>query len=145
MLPISTSSQAPADSAPTGIDPDLPADFRTILIVDDDTAMRGFAAMMLECRGFKTFVAGNGMEALQALQQHPEVNAVLLDILMPVMAGPEAFREIRKSWPTIRVILISGFDSEEVARLCGNPPPDGFVQKPFTLANLTGIVNGALN
>ena len=79
------------------------------------------------------------------VQEHPEVNAVLLDVLMPLMNGEEAFREIRKSWPAIRVILISGFNADELAQRFGNSPPDGFVQKPFTIANLTGAVNGALN
>lgn len=145
MLQISTSSELSPAAAPAATATDQPPDFRTVLVVDDDSVIRGLAAMMLECRGFKTVVAGNGLEALQALQQHPEVDAVLLDCRMPVMDGPEAFREIRKSWPAVRVILISGFGSEEVTRLCGDPGPDGFVQKPFTLANLTGAVSGALN
>ena len=145
MQPNPTSFQTIADPAPAHTATSQPPDSRTVLIVDDDSAIRGFAAMMLECRGFKTVVAGNGVEALDALQQHPEVSAVLLDVLMPVMDGPQAFTEIRKSWPSVRVILISGLNSEQVFPRFGNPAPDGYLQKPFTIGKLTDALGSLLN
>src|SRR4051812_26619261 len=88
---------------------------QTILIVDDDASLRNTAAMMLECHGFKTLVAGNGVEALERLQANPQVSVVLLDIHMPVMGGEEAFRQIRDFREDVPVILISGFELGEVA------------------------------
>jgi CheY-like chemotaxis protein len=118
---------------------------QTILVVDDDSAIRTVTALMLKCQGFKTFSASNGLEALHALERHPEINAVLLDVLMPVMNGEEAFREMRRSWPDVRVILVSGFVQNEIDQRFGTPPPDGFMQKPFTFEKLTGALCGALN
>ena len=101
--------------------------------------------MMLECQGYQTLIAGNGLEALHQMERNPHINAVLLDLLMPVMNGEETFRQMRNFWATVPVILISGFDAGEIGQRLGNPPPDGFVQKPFTFAKLTGAVGGVLN
>lgn len=103
------------------------------------------AVAMLEIGGFKTFVACNGLEALQQLTKHPEVSAVLLDLLMPVMNGADALREMRKLWPAVRVILVSGFEESETTHRFGEQAPNAFLQKPFTLEMLTGAVRSSLN
>lgn len=117
---------------------------QSILLVDDDVAMRSTAAMMLEGEGFKVFTASNGLEALCELERNPQIAAVLLDLLMPVMDGKETFRQIRNFWESIPVIIVSGFDLSEMAHdLSGLP--DGFVKKPFTFAHLTGALAGVLS
>lgn len=118
---------------------------RTVLVVDDDHALRNLAALILKTQGFETFVASNGLEALQTLERNPHVDVVLLDLLMPVMNGEDAFRAMRATWPEVAVIIISGFDATEVARRLGDPPPDGFVQKPFSIEKLTGLITAGRN
>ena len=113
---------------------------QTILIVDDDSAFRITAAMMLQCHGFKTVAAGNGMEALCLLEKNSGIDAVLLDLLMPVMNGEETFRQLRNFWAKIPVILMSGYDPREASQRFGENPPEGFVQKPFDFARLAGAL-----
>jgi CheY-like chemotaxis protein len=100
---------------------------------------------MLRRSGHTTFTACNGLEALQTLQEHPEVDAVILDALMPVMSGEEAFRQIKDLWPSIRVIIVSGLVSENLEDRFGGGTPDGFLRKPFTLDALNDAVTVALN
>ncbi|MEP6670422.1 MAG: response regulator [Chthoniobacter sp.] len=143
-LVVSSSVGAVAERTPTASAPEYPPHKDTILIVDDDDALRTTAAMMLECQGFKTVTAGNRLEALQQLERNPQISAVLLDLLMPVMDGEETFRQLRNFWAGIPVILISGFDLSEIRKNFGAPPPEGFVQKPFTFAKLTGALDRVL-
>ena len=75
----------------------------------------------------------------------PQVSAVLLDILMPVMDGEETFRQMRSLWAGVPVILISGFELGDTAKRFGEPLPDGYVQKPFSMAKLAGAVRSILN
>jgi len=117
----------------------------TVLVVDDDLSLRTTTAMMLECLGFKTLAASNGLEALQQMERNPQVSAVLLDILMPVMDGEETFRQMRSLWAGVPVILISGFELGDTAKRFGEPLPDGYVQKPFSMAKLAGAVRSILN
>jgi len=117
----------------------------TVLVVDDDISLRTTTAMMLECLGFKTLAAANGLEALQQMEKHSGVGAVLLDVLMPVMDGEETFRQMRNLWAGVPVILISGFELAQMADRFGDPLPEGYLQKPFTLAKLAGAVRGVLN
>lgn len=117
----------------------------TVLVVDDDISLRTTTAMMLECLGFKTLAASNGLEALQQMERNPQVSAVLLDVLMPVMDGEETFRHMRSLWSGVPVILISGFALGDTAERFGDPLPDGYVQKPFSMAKLAGAVRGILS
>lgn len=118
---------------------------RTVLVVDDDPAIRGLAALILESLGFGTFVANNGLEALHTLERHPQIDLVLLDLLMPVMNGEDTFRAMRQTWPEVAVVVISGFHVDEVLKRLGHPTPEGVVQKPFTIEKLSGVINRAVN
>lgn len=121
-----------------------PSHGKIVLIVDDDAALRTTAALILECQGYKTLEAGNGLEALNLIERSPQISAVLLDLLMPVMDGEETFRQFRQFWRGIPVIVISGFNFAEVAQTFATPPPEGFVQKPFSFENLIATLSRAL-
>ena len=125
--------------------PNRPAGGQTILVVDDDDALRMTAAMMLECYGFKTLMASNGLEALQQMESNPRIGVVLLDLLMPVMDGEETFHQMRTFWGDIPVVLMSGLNPTEIVERLGNPAPDGFVPKPFNLAALTSALGRVLS
>ena len=115
-----------------------------MLIVDDDEILRSTAAMLVECLGFKTLQASNGWEALHVLQRNPQVSAVLLDLLMPVMDGEATFQQLRQSWSEIPVIVISGFKFTEIGRTFASPPPEAFLQKPFTFDSLADTLGRVL-
>ncbi len=117
---------------------------KTVLIVDDDEALRTTAGLILESQGFKVLMAPNGLEALDMVHRNPQIGAVILDLLMPVMDGEETFRQLRKFWSNIPVIMISGFRFAEIAQRFPTPAPEAFVQKPFTFESLIGALSRVL-
>ncbi len=111
-------------------DPDLPEG--SVLLADDDPAVREFVTEALERAGGSALVATNGAEAIEVYRRHEQdIIVVLLDMTMPEMNGAEALRELRRIRPDIRVILMSGFSEELAFNALDDRAPDGFLQKPF--------------
>ena len=89
----------------------------TILLVDDDPAVRHVAAQMLDGLGFKVLTAADGREGLEVFRQHDgEMDCVILDLTMPEMGGEEVFRELRRLRSDLCVILSSGYNEEDVTQ-----------------------------
>ncbi len=100
---------------------------------------------MLAELGFEVLSVSSGMEALRIFQcQGDSIDLVLLDYSMPGMDGVALFRELRKTWPHIPVLLASGFSQEEVAVRFTGLGLDGFIQKPFKLNRLGDEVKRVL-
>jgi CheY-like chemotaxis protein len=111
----------------------------TILIVDDDPAIRKMLAEVLTLDGYPYETATNGQEALEALgKSGPRV--ILLDLLMPVLDGRGVMSELRAS-PEVRarhrVVLVSAIDRLEAAR---DLEPDSMLAKPFTADQLLNVI-----
>jgi CheY-like chemotaxis protein len=123
----------------------------TVLVVDDEDALRNVAARLLERNGFEVEVACNGREGVEKFAAQPDrFRAVLLDLTMPQMDGEEAFREIRRIRPAARVLLMSGFSHQEAVDRFAGKGLGGFIQKPFgpqqlsqSLRTLLETENGA--
>ena len=124
--------KAPALRDPTGVG--------TILLVEDEDAVRDFAVRALEMRGYKVHPASCGDEALELIEEHgPEIDLVISDVVMPGMEGPALVKEIRKGNPAMRVILMSGYaPGLEKVEDCH------FISKPFKLQELTEKVKVVL-
>ena len=117
----------------------------TILLVDDDPAVRHVAAQMLDGLGFKVLTAGDGREGLEVFRQHDgEVDCVILDLTMPEMGGEEVFGELRRLRSDICVILSSGYNEEDVTQRFVGQGLAGFIQKPYTSAKLRLMLNRVL-
>ena len=87
---------------------------------------------MLEQRGFNVLTAEDGKIALEVFRSHiDEVDAVLLDLTMPHMDGEETFRELRRLRPTVRVVMMSGYNEQDVTSRFSGKGLAGFIQKPF--------------
>jgi CheY-like chemotaxis protein len=118
----------------------------TILIVDDEALVRAQIGASLEFDGFRIAEAGNGREALEWLK-HDTADIVLTDILMPSMEGIETIREVRKAYPEIKIIAMSGrvrtdaVDFLEAARQFG---ADRVLSKPFGRMQLLTLVRELL-
>lgn len=114
----------------------------TVLIVDDESAMRKLVAKFLNREGYETLTAKDGPDALKlyALKQS-EIDVTLLDAMMPGMDGLETMVAIREIDPDAKFILSSGFPIEAFAEsnLSG-----AFLGKPYTLSDLKNVVTGAL-
>jgi len=109
----------------------------TMLVIDDEESVRNVASRMLKSLGFEVLSASDGEEGLRIYRVHADViSCVLLDLTMPRMDGEETFRELRRINPEACVILMSGFNEQEAgARFVGKGLA-GFLQKPFTPAEL---------
>ncbi len=143
LLPCTEKSEEPLEE-------EIPssADWRgsgTVLVIDDEEAVRMVATRMLEAKGFRVLAAGDGVEALEMFQKNRDpITAVLLDLSMPKMGGEEVFKELRKLQPDIPVIMSSGYNEKDVTRRFVGKNLTGFVQKPYREANLMGILRQIL-
>jgi PAS domain S-box-containing protein len=109
----------------------------TILIVEDDKALREMAQRILENAGYTVLCAGNGLEGVETFREHGSIiTAVLLDMTMPVMDGKEAFGKIREIRSDAAIIVSTGYSESTTQELFGNSVNVGFVQKPYTAARL---------
>jgi DNA-binding NtrC family response regulator len=112
----------------------------SVLLVDDEAAVRRFASRVLQREGFVVTEATDGMEALEAVQVHGSSFAVVVsDIVMPRLNGVELLQAIAASHPDLPVILISGYATAELAEL-GIAAPCGILPKPFPAERLLAEV-----
>lgn len=122
-----------------------PAFHGTVLVVDDEECIRSVASMMLEHAGYTTLQACDGVEAVDMLHRHADaIDCVLLDITMPRMDGEQAFYEMRRIKPQVRVVLSSGYCEQTAALHFGGKGLAGFVQKPYTPESLLDTVGGVV-
>jgi PAS domain S-box-containing protein len=118
----------------------------TILLVDDEEAVLEVTAQMIERLGYTVIRAGSGREALERYRQDPyAVSLVILDMIMPEMGGGEVFDRLKKLNPGVKVLLASGYSMQGQAREIINRGCIGFIQKPFTLEDLSIRLTGILS
>ena len=113
----------------------------TVLLADDEESVRLAVARILTKAGYRVLAAANGPEALAAAAAHAApIEILLTDLAMPGMNGKELAARIRALRPETRVVLMSGHGGDELARQ--DPERDGlvFLQKPFTLQTLLGVL-----
>ncbi len=107
----------------------------TILLADDEPALRQALAEILRAAGYVVLEAQNATEALEMAQKHPgKLDILLTDIVMPGLRGPELARRVTETHPEIQVVYMSGYaEGFPEAQL---PPNSIFLQKPFRFATL---------
>jgi len=125
-----------------GIAADISKGEGLILVVDDDEIVRETAREILQLVGYKVITASDGREGVAIYQAHQErIKAVMLDMVMPNMSGRQAFLEMKKINPAVKVLLVSGFrqDSrvEEILAL----GVKSFLHKPYSMEDLTRTMN----
>ncbi len=104
----------------------------TILLVEDDEAVRTLAQKILERQGYRVLAANGGVEALEICQHQASIDLLLTDVVMPKINGQELARQITFRYPTIRVIFMSGYTYSAVTQSGVLEPETAFIQKPFT-------------
>ncbi len=109
----------------------------TVLVVDDEEAVRSIAATVLEMHGATSLTAASGDAALELLRTRGEqIALVLLDLTMPGINGEETLRRMRMLGARQPVILMSGYSETETMQRSTNLGVAGFIQKPFEVATL---------
>ncbi len=117
----------------------------TILVVDDEEMLRQFMARALQLKGYNVFTAGDGLEALRICEErHSEIDLLLTDITIPRMSGDELTAKTSQSWPEMRTLMVSGYDSHTAVHQIRKEGRGNFLQKPFTGDELTGKVQQIL-
>ncbi|MBV9773126.1 MAG: response regulator [Gemmatimonadetes bacterium] len=116
-----------------------------VLVVDDDPGVRTVATTLLRRMGCRVSVAANGEEALACLGEGGDLPDLLLtDLNMPGRSGLSLFREARRRFPEMAVVLMSGFMDEESQQRAGEIGTSGIIAKPFRMAELRGAIDDAL-
>ena len=109
----------------------------TILLVEDEDTVRRAARRALERLGFSVVEARNGAEAVELFRRIvADVDAVVLDAVMPVLQGDETYRELARIRPDVPVLLTSGFTERTLVDPLGSDAPVAFLAKPYTIAAL---------
>ncbi|MFA6147715.1 MAG: ATP-binding protein [bacterium] len=117
----------------------------TILLVDDEESLLALGGRMLGHLGFTILTAADGLQAVDLYRERgKEIELVLMDLTMPHMDGSEAFGELRRLNPDVRVVLTSGYSPEDVASRFAGKRLSGVLQKPYTLSTLRGMLAGIM-
>lgn len=120
----------------------LPQPF-SVLVVDDEPALRKTIRASLAASGYTVEEAGTGGEAVGAIQRRP-FDLVLLDVNMPGMSGVEACRQIRAYAPRMGIIMVTVRDAEEDKVRALEAGADDYVTKPFGMPELSARIRAAL-
>jgi len=117
----------------------------TILLVEDEVALRGLVKRILERSGYFVLEAEHGAQALERSSSHDgEIDLVVTDVVMPTMGGREMAVRMRALRPDSRFLFVSGFTDDEVMREGIIAPGSSYLQKPFSPAALVAKVGEML-
>jgi two-component system, cell cycle sensor histidine kinase and response regulator CckA len=118
---------------------------QTILIVEDDAMIRGNVRECLQQLGYHVIEAENGEAALQVCDDlHGKIDLLLTDLVMPGMGGFELAGELAQRYPAVRMLFMSGYTEDSAARRDILLQGSAFLQKPFSVADLSTAVHQAL-
>jgi two-component system, cell cycle sensor histidine kinase and response regulator CckA len=125
-------------------DKDRPRDLTgtgCVLLVEDEDAVRNFAKRALERQGYEVLEASTGVEALELMETDGDrVDVVVSDVVMPEMDGPTLLTNLRKRWPDIKVIFVSGYPDDAFRKSLADGEQFEFLAKPFRLPQLAAKV-----
>ena len=117
----------------------------TILLVDDEQLILDVGKEMLAALGYEVMAASGAAEALEVFKtHHKDIDLVILDMVMPTMGGEEVYARMREMHPEVRVLLSSGYSVNGKPGQILEKGCDGFIQKPFTMAQLSRSIRNIL-
>jgi CheY-like chemotaxis protein len=137
-LPVAPRQAVAAGESPSGTE--------TILVVEDDAAVRLFTESVLRAAGYEVLVAADGAEAMARGRAHGRtIHLLIADVVMPMLGGHALAEQYLAVHPDGRVLFTSGYTPEAVSRRGINIPPSQFIQKPYSPAALCRRVRAALD
>ncbi len=149
-LPRHIPTEAEKASAPAKTDKkEKPRDLTgsgTVLLVEDEEAVRAFASRALATRGYRVLQAVSGLDALETMKRHGgEIDLVISDVVMPEMDGPALLKRLRAQNPDIKFIFISGYAEDAFKGSITENEQFTFLPKPFSLKQLAAAVKETLS
>ena len=115
----------------------------TILLVEDEDMVRAVAERALTRQGYTVFTAENGEVALELLENAEKPDLLISDVVMPIMDGPTMVRQVRKRWPDLPILFMSGY-AEEQLRKSIDLDNVAFLPKPFSVQQLAEATRDVL-
>ena len=111
---------------------------KTVLVVEDEEMVRGLICEVLRREGYRVLSCGDAAEGIEASKRYgPGIDLLLTDVVMPGMNGPEMAGQIQARLPHLRVVFMSGYSEQALARNAQLDESFEYLQKPFTLTGLT--------
>jgi len=117
----------------------------TLLLVEDEDAVRLFSARALREKGYTVIEADSGETALELIERGDKFDLLVTDVVMPKMDGPTLSKKIKDIHPDLRTIFISGYTEDTFRKNLGHDAKIHFLAKPFSLKDLAAKVKDVLN
>jgi CheY-like chemotaxis protein len=118
---------------------------QTILVVDDEPLIRALILKILRREGYFVLEASSAEEALSVASKHLEtIDLLITDVILPGLSGRQFAELMFSGRPKLKIIYISGYTDDESVRRGTTPPGSRYLQKPFTLGALVGLVLAVL-
>ncbi len=118
---------------------------QTVLVVEDESAIRGNVRDCLQQLGYNVLEAQNGEAALEICQQKQgKIDLVITDLIMPGIGGQEMARQLSEQYPNVRVLFTSGYTEGTVAQLEMLQEGSSFLPKPYSVADLSSAIHRIL-
>ena len=118
----------------------------TVLLVDDEEMVLDVGLKVLESLGYTVLSAKSGSDAVKTYEEKKDqIDMIILDLIMPQMGGGETFDRLKKINPDVRVLLSSGYSIDGQAKEILKRGCDGFIQKPFSMEELSGKIGEMLD
>ena len=125
---------------------EAPKGTETILLVEDERALRAACREMLQEAGYEVLEAADGPEALQRVEHHPgRIDMLMTDVVMPEMTGVELVERVRETRSDVAVLLVSGYGDQDLLRRGLSGSIVAILRKPFSYAGLTAKVREVLD
>jgi two-component system cell cycle sensor histidine kinase/response regulator CckA len=119
--------------------------FETILLAEDHDGLRDTAQEMLQGLGYRVLVAPDGRKAVELFKANrDQIDLVVMDVVMPLVNGPEAYAEMCAIRPVVQVVFTTGYTPEAASLISLVEKGAAILQKPYSLVSLSQIIRGAL-
>src|SRR5690606_15569928 len=138
--------EAPAERPPSRREVAANGGNETILLVEDEPAVRDLAQRILRRKGYRVVAAQNGREALDLVERHADaIDLLVTDLVMPQMDGRELAQRLAARRPGLRVLFMSGYTGDTIAQRGVLDPDVAFIEKPFSPEGLAHKVREILD
>jgi two-component system cell cycle sensor histidine kinase/response regulator CckA len=125
---------------------EIPVGTETVLLVEDEDMVRGLAKRILERRGYNVIEMDNGGKAFVYCSEHDEqIDLLFTDVVMPGINGWDLYNQLRKKRPSLKAVFMSGYMENVTVHHGVLDEGVHFIQKPFTIEELTVTVRKALD
>jgi PAS domain S-box-containing protein len=145
-LPPTAAAELKVEDETPPMQPEILSGTETVLVVEDEPALRRLISVSLEKRGYTVLAAEDGTEAIRILENNSgEIDLVVSDIMMPKLNGLELRKKAILLRPEMRFLFISGYAEDTIGRTEHLPQDAGYLEKPFLPIELTRKVRELLN